>query len=1126
MLPLRILSFILICQLFLSCRQEVKQFEKISIEHSGINFTNSITETQAQNVLMYEYYYNGNGVATGDLNGDGLPDLFFTGNQSPSKLYLNKGQLAFTDVTTVAGVAGKNAWRTGANMADVNGDGMLDIYVCYSGFGSDSDRANQLFINGGNNKDGIPVFTEAAATYGLDAVGTYTSQSAFFDYDQDGDLDMFLLNHAKGFYSPFYNTTRLRNLRHPQFGNRLYRNDNGHFTDVSDEAGIYGSGINFGLGIAVSDLNNDGWPDILVSNDFNEQDFLYLNNRNGTFSEVCKKSFAHMSRSTMGIDIADYNNDLLPDVIAMDMLPEDNYRQKVLQGGDEYDQQKLMKDSGYGYQYSRNMLQLNRGFTTDSLPVFSEIGQLAGVSNTDWSWAALFADFDNDGWKDLFVCNGYLRDYNNLDFVKYDISEAFSEVAKKRLDVSTRENYEKNMPLFDLVKKMPSTKISNYIYKNKRDLTFSDESEKWGLDEKGVSSGAAYVDLDNDGDMDLVVCNNNEPVWLYRNNTNELDKNNYIKVSLLGDQKNRFGIGAKVFVYTDSGTQVQEMYPVRGYQSSVDYRLNFGIGKQNKINKIKVIWNGAAETIIENPAINTTVNITKSASRQATAIAARQPLLFEDITQLSGLDFTQNENVYVDFKREYLIPFELSKQGPKMCKADVNKDGLEDLFIGGPSGQAGVLYLQLEDGKFKRSNSQPWQKDAVCEDVSSVFFDADNDGDEDLYIVSGGNEWMAPGPELQDRLYLNDGIGNFSKSAASLPQEDYSGSCVAAVDFDKDGDIDLFVGDRTVPGMYPMVGGNILLRNDYDKITRQVKFTNITPTAGGGNLFNAGMVTDAVWTDIDKDGWPDLVLGGDWMPIKIFHNNNGAKFTDITEASGLSTTNGFWRKILPADIDQDGDIDLVVGNIGCNTNFKCSPAEPMVTYAADFSNDGSIDPIMTRFIKGKPYPTHSRDELMEQMPQLNKVFLKYADYAGATLENIITKEQIAAAQKFYVYHTESAILINDKGKFSFRPLPIEAQFSSIYGISFRDYDDDGKNDLLLTGNFFPFRVQQGNNDASLGLLLKGNNKGDFKPVARNISGLFVPGDVRDMITLNGKKESKIVVSKNSGSIQVIRKNIL
>src|SRR5688572_19068371 len=512
---MRIAVSILAMLTAIACRQEAKLFEMLPASQTGIDFTNNITETKEHNVFTYQYYYNGNGVAVGDVNNDGLTDVFITGNQMPSKLFINKGDFHFTDATAKAGVMGRDAWKTGATIADVNGDGLLDIYVCYSGFGTDEERAEQLFINKGNNKEGIPVFVEKAAELGIDAKGTYTSQAAFFDYDHDGDLDMFQLNHANEFYSPFFNTKRLRTLRHPQYGNRLYRNDNGHFNDISDSAGIFGGGNNFGLGIAISDINNDGWPDVLVSNDFHEQDYLYLNNRNGSFKEVCQQVFAHMSRNTMGLDIADFNNDLLHDVVTLDMLPEDYFRQKILQVPDEYDKYSLMVDSGYGHQNNRNMLQLHRGFGPDGLPVFSEIGQLAGVSNTDWSWASLFADFDNDGWKDLFVTNGYLRESTNLDFMRYEVAETLQQTVDKGLDVSTPQSYAANMPLYELVKKMPSTKISNYMYRNTGDLGFANETKTWGLDEPGVSSGATYVDLDNDGALDLIVCNNNDPVWIY-----------------------------------------------------------------------------------------------------------------------------------------------------------------------------------------------------------------------------------------------------------------------------------------------------------------------------------------------------------------------------------------------------------------------------------------------------------------------------------------------------------------------------------------------------------------------------------------------------------------------------------
>lgn len=1122
---MRNLSLLFILVLAAACRQQrpVTLFQKISTAESGIDFTNTITETKEHNVFTYQYYYNGNGVAAGDVNNDGLTDVFITGNQTHSKLFINKGNFHFQDATIAAGVAGKDAWKTGANMVDINGDGLLDIYVCYSGFGTDEDRAKQLFINTGNNKEGIPVFTEKAADYGLDAAGTYTSQSAFFDYDHDGDLDMFLLNHANEFYSPFFNTKRLRTLRHPQYGNRLYRNDNGHFTDVSTEAGIFGGGNNFGLGIAISDINNDGWPDILASNDFHEQDYFYLNNKDGTFKEICQQVFAHMSRNTMGVDIADFNNDLLPDVVTLDMLPETHYRQKILQGPDEYDKYTLMVDSGYGRQNNRNMLQLHSGFTPDGMPVFAEMGQLAGVSNTDWSWASLFADFDNDGLKDLFITNGYLHESTNLDFMRYEVAEAIEQARRNGLDVSTPQGYASNMPLYDLVKKMPSTRISNYMYHNKGDLSFTDETRNWGLDEKSISSGATYADLDNDGDLDLVVCNSNNPVSVYKNHSNEVQKNNFIKIKLAGGQKNVFGIGAKVIVITDSSEQIQEMYPVRGYQSSVDYTLNFGLGKQQKVKQIKVIWTADTVTIINNPAINRTITVTQKNAGKPSVPAVTQPALFTDITTGAGIDFRATENFFVDYKREFLIPYELSRQGPKVAKADVNNDGLEDLFIGAPSGQSGVLYLQVTDGKFRAADKQPWQGDAISEDIGSVFFDADNDGDPDLYVTSGGNEWLIPGPELQDRLYTNDGKGNFTKTEGALPEEVYSGTCAAAADFDHDNDMDLFIGAGCIPGKYPLSAGNIILRNDLDPSTHQLHFTDVTKSMTGDPLFRAGMVTDAVWNDVDGDGWKDLIIAGEWMPVMIFHNEKGNKLVDISGQSGLQKTNGWWCKIVPADIDHDGDTDFIMGNMGRNTQFRTNDEQPLITYADDFDNNGRIDPIMTWYIQHTSYPFNSRDEITGQIPVLNKKFLRYADYAAATIDKILNKEQIEKASKFYIYTTQTSLLVNNGGKFSVKVLPVEAQFSIVNGILYKDYTGDGEEDIFLTGNFYPFRVQEGQCDAGLGCLLKGDSKGGFTTVDRKMTGLYIKGDIRDMVELKGNKSSVIVVSKNNAAVQVITK---
>lgn len=831
-----------------------------------------------------------------------------------------------------------------------------------------------------------------------------------------------------------------------------------------------------------------------------------------------------MSRNTMGLDIADFNNDLLPDVVTLDMLPESSYRQKILQGADEYDKYNLMVDSGYGHQNNRNMLQLNSGLTKDSVPVFAEIGQLAGVSNTDWSWAGLFADFDNDGWKDLFITNGYLRESTNMDFMKYEVAEAMRKAAEQGLDISTIQGYNTNMPLYDLVKSMPSTKISSYMFRNKGDLTFANETTNWGLDEKGVSSGAAYADFDNDGALDLIVCRNNDPVRIYRNSSNDKAPTNYIKIKLEGDQYNRFALGAKVVVTTDSSQQIQEMYPVRGYQSSVDYVLNFGLGNQKKINEIRVIWSADSETVIQHPSINVTMTISKTVSQKINKNIAATPGLFNDITALTGIDFIHRENQYIDFKREILIPYELSRLGPKMTKADVNKDGLDDVFIGGAAGQPGVLYIQNNNGSFIKNKSQPWQQDAISEDIASLFFDADNDGDADLYITSGGSEWFMAGQELQDRLYINDGKGNFARSVTALPAEVFNGTCVTAEDFDKDGDLDLFIGAGAIPGRYPLNVGNIVLRNDLDKASGTPVFTDITKSIGGEGLWKAGMANDAIWSDIDKDGWKDLVIVGDWMPVKIFRNEQGKKLTEITDQSGLTSSNGWWKKIVAADIDKDGDVDFVIGNMGNNTQFRANALQPLVTYATDFSNDGRILPVMTRYIMDTASLFNSRDELVEQMPVLNKRYIRYADFAKATLEDVLGKERISKAGKYYIYHTETSLFINDKGKFTLKNLPVETQFSTVNSILYKDYTGDGVEDVLIAGNFYPFRVQQGRCDAGLGVLLKGDGKGNFKTVDRLQTELYIKGDIRDMLELKSAQGTIIVVSKNNDAVQVLKKN--
>ena len=1112
-----LLLFVLLLFMVTGCKSKDKSvlFTAVSPASSKIDFENNIVETAEKNVMVYEYYYNGAGLAAADFNNDGLCDLYFTGNDVANKLYLNKGSLSFNDVTEKAGVKGRQGWKTGVTTVDINGDGWMDIYVSYSGPVKKENLSEELYINQGCGKDGVPVFVEKAAEYGLDSKFTFTMQSAFFDFDGDGDLDMFQCNHAQRYYSPFFNTEEVRNKRHPQFGSRLYRNDGGHFEDISEAAGIRGGGLSFGLGVSITDINNDGLPDIYVTNDFEEQDFLYLNKGDGTFKDVTKKSFGHLSKFSMGCDIADFNNDLLQDVLVVDMLPEKLERQKVLKGPDEFDKYSLMVNSGFQSQYMRNTLQLNQGNTKDSIPLFSEIGQLANMYNTDWSWSPLFADFDNDGYKDIFITNGFLRDFTNLDFLKY----TYQDAADKARDEGSI------LPVFELIKKMPTVQLSNYAFKNSGALSFTNETVAWGLDQPMVSNGSVYVDLDNDGDLELVTNNINQKATVWQNHANELFRNNFIKVKLKGIGKNTKAIGAKVYVFSKSKNQVQEVVPSRGYLSSVDYILNYGLGNDSSNVSIKVVWPNGTSSIKNNVGINKMVEFdelsTAGFSKDTTNLNSTTAPLFIDFTKASGVNFLHQENDFVDFKREQLIPYQLSKQGPCLSKADVNNDGLDDFFIGGAAGFEGKLFIQNSNQSFSASINQPFGADKACEDVASLFFDADGDGDMDLYVVSGSNEFLTGNAALTDRVYINDGKGYFKKAVeGSIPKEYSNGSCVAAADFDKDGDLDLFVGSGVNGDQFPFAAFGGILRNDADPKTKTVKFSVATKEVNE-KLKNIGMVTDAKWADINNDSWPDLVVVGDWMKVHIFINHNG-KLEEMS-GTGLEQTAGLWSKILVADFDGDGDLDMMAGNAGNNNQWKPTPINPVTMYAADFDGNGSIDPIICMQINGKQYPIASLDELAEKIPSVRKKFTYYKDFAKASIEDIFTKEQVNKAAKFTLQTLQTSYIENvGNSKFVVKPLPIEAQFSKVSGLLYNDYDGDGKNDLLLSGNFFENRVQYGKADASFGLLLKGNGKGDFTPVMPKNSRFYATGNVRDMVELKTRQTSLIVVAKNSDSIQVIK----
>ncbi len=1084
-------------------KQPATLFSLLPEEKTGITFTNVVQEDAALNIMTYQYFYNGGGVAAGDINGDGLTDLYFTGNMVPNRLYLNEGNLKFKDITEMAGVAGRKKWKTGTCMADVNGDGLLDIYVCYSGPGTDADRRNELYINNGI-KNGAVSFTESAAKYGLDAPGTFTTQVVFFDMDRDGDLDLFMVNHADMFYNSFFNTTHLRNLRHPKFGSRLYKNEGGHFTDISHEAGIYGSGLSFGLSVAVSDLNNDGWPDLYTTNDYNEQDFLYLNNHDNTFREVAKKSMGHISKFAMGSDIADFNNDLMPDVVTMDMLPEDNKRQKLLKGPDSYDVYQLLVDSGFHYQDMRTMLQLNVG-TNDSTALFSELGQLSGISNTDWSWAPLFCDLNNDGWKDLYITNGYLRDFTNMDFLKYTFQE----------ETSRAQSEGRPMNNWELVKKLPSTRISNYCFSNNANLTFTNQTKAWGLYQPSISTGAVYADLDNDGDLDLVVNNNNEVASIFENHSARMLNNHYVKIQLKGNDLNKYAVGAKVYVHTDSSLQMQEMYTVRGFQSSVDPILHFGLGAADKIKSIRVIWPDGKETELKNQSVDTTLLISPTAGT-GVAVTQKNVTWFDDITETSGLRYTHQETKSIDFKTQSLLPYQVSKQGPFIGQGDVTGDGLEDVFVGGNSQHPGKLFFQTAAGMFEASPLQPWHYLPGAKDAGVVFFDADGDKDLDLFIVRASEAPVAGDSSYQDQLYLNNGKGQFSLADAALPPLLANGSCVAVVDFDKDGDMDLFIGGSSVTGRFPIADWSYLLRNE--TTGGKVRFEYASEQKEK-TLRHPGMVTSAVWADVNKDGWLDLIVAGAFMPITVYENKNG-QFVNKTKAYGLEKSNGLWNTLLAADVDADGDVDIIAGNMGLNTQFRASVKEPLTICYGDFDGNGSIDPLLCYYIQGKQWPLASLDELAAQMPGVRKKFLRYEQYATATLNQILTKEQLQSATNVYAYNLTSCILENKGSTFEVNALPLPAQISTVRGILLQDMDGDGERDLLLHGNDFSWRAQLGNMDASYGLVCRGKGKGKFEPLPVSTTGPISGGDVRDLALITTRRGMIILSAKNNGELTV------
>ncbi|MEP6675662.1 MAG: CRTAC1 family protein [Ferruginibacter sp.] len=1072
-------------------------FKKIAPSESGIDFTNIVDENYQKNYFdSFAYVYNGAGVATGDFNNDGLMDIYFTGNEVPDKLYINEGKMKFKDITASAGVAGGSGWKNGVTLIDINNDGFLDIYICKGGYrDSDSERRNFLYINQGNL-----TFKEEAKEYGLDDDG-YSMQAAFFDMDNDNDLDLYISSRPDSFYLGLSKMVSGKRNPPEKCRNKLYRNDNGKFTEIGVQAGI-GNTYGYALGIVTADLNNDGYQDIFLSNDYADNDYIFINQKDGTFKDEVKSMTNHLSLFSMGADIADLNNDGYEDILVMEMLSEDYKRSKVSMPRMDVKGFNAIVDSGFEKQYMHNMLHLNQGNG-----FFSDVSQMAGIAKTEWSWATLACDFDNDGNRDIFVANGYRRDLFDGDIQQRQDMYIRANMSKYN---SSKEMFEKGFK--EYLEIYDSIKVRNYLFKNNGGLKFQNVSEQWGFKDSTFSNGAAVADFDNDGDLDLVINNLDGVSDLYENISTK--KNNYLRLKLEGPAKNNDGIGAKISIYYDGKLQqFFQQKTVRGYLSCSEPFVHFGLGDHKKLDSVVVVWPDGKSNLIANVSADQLLKVSyKEAISGLDRRTIFHPVFSESTAQLLSTPFKHVENSYNEYSDQVLLPHEFGRDGPFTASGDVNKDGQEDFFVGGAKGQAGTLYLQ-QNGKFVKKSIKAFEDDKKYEDMGCSFLDVDGDGDLDLYVVSGGSEFEEGSDMYQDRLYINDGAGNFSKSS-SVPKTTSSGSCVAAFDFDGDGDIDIFRGGEVVAHKYPQPPLSYLMVNQGGKFID--KTNEIAPS-----LSRIGMVKSAVWADLNNDKKPELIIAGEWMPIKVFEFTSG-KAVDVSLKYGFENTEGWWDKLVADDIDGDGNIDLIAGNLGENYKFQASIEKPFEVYAKDFDGNGTNDIFLAKHLKDIMVPIRGRECTSQQCPMIATKFPSYLSFAETDLSGILGENELKTALHYKAHLFSTVAFINNHGKFSMKELPMEAQLSTVNGIIVKDFDGDGKKDILIAGNKFDVEVETTPADASPGCFLKGLGAFEFRPFKPLESGFFVPYNVKDIELIKTVGGLGIIVSSNNDYLRIFQ----